>query len=111
MASDLLLLAFFLLGFFVGGDGDTTVGRIAHDIMDDISHLLFQLVDKLLGIVFLMLDIAQLLLPDTSQFTALQELLTDEVDEFDACGCGDEAFALALDIVALEKGLDDRGAG
>ena len=54
-----------------------------------------------------MFDVAQFLLPDTRQFTALQQFLVDEVDEFDACRGGDEAFAVALDIVALEECLDD----
>ena len=77
--------------------------------MDNGGYLSLQFLDKLSGIVFLMLDVAQLLFPDTCQFTALQQFLVDEVDELDARWGGDEALAVALDIVALEEGLDDAG--
>ena len=70
--------------------------------MDDVGHLLLQFVDKLLGIVFLVFDVAKLLLPDTRQLTALQQFLADQVDELDASGGGDETFLVAFDIVALE---------
>ena len=54
-----------------------------------------------------MLDVAQFLFPDARQFTAFQQFLADEVDEFDACWCGYQALTFALDIMALEEGLDD----
>ena len=110
MASDLLLLTFFLFRSFVGRNCDTTVGRVAHHIMYDVCHLLFQLVDKLLGIVLLMLNVAELLLPDACEFTTLQQLFANQVDEFYACRCRHQALSLSLDIVALEECLDDRGA-
>ena len=78
--------------------------------MDYLAHLGLEFFDELLGVVLLMLDVAQLLLPDACELTTLQELLPDQVDEFDARGGGNQALALALDVVALEEGLDDGGA-
>ena len=86
---------------------DATVGGVGHHLLDDIGDLLFQLVDKLCGIVLLVLDVTQFLFPDTCQLTALQQLLADEVDELDARRGGDESFAFAFDIAALEECLDD----
>ena len=70
---------------------------------------MLQLVDELSGIVFLMLYVAQFLLPDTRELTALEEFLADEIDELDARRRGYQTFALPADIVALEKCLDDAG--
>ena len=86
---------------------DATVGGVGHHLLDDIGDLLFQLVDKLCGIVLLVLDVTQFLFPDTCQLTALEQFLADEVDEFDARRGGDESFAFAFDIAALEECLDD----
>ena len=78
--------------------------------MNDLCNLRLQFVDKLLGIVFLVLYVAQLLFPDTCQFAALQQFLANQVDQFDACRCGNQTFTLSLDIVAFEEGLDDGGS-
>ena len=58
-----------------------------------------------------MLDVAELLLPDTGQFATLQQFLMDGVNEFDACRGCHQILALATDVVALEEGLDDAGTG
>ena len=95
----------------VGEYGDTTITGISHDFLDNLRHLTLQFFDKLHGVVLLVLDIAQLLLPDTRQLTTLQQFLTDKVDQFDTRWSGDEPFAIALDVMALEEGLDDAGTG
>ena len=57
-----------------------------------------------------MLNIAQLLLPDTRQLTTLKQLFADEVDKLYTCWCGNQALAFALDVVTLEQSLDDTSA-
>jgi len=63
---------FHLLDLGISEDGDAAVACIVHHLVDDVGHLLLQLLDKLLGIVGLVLDVTQLLLPDTRQLAALQ---------------------------------------
>ena len=75
--------------------------------MHDIRHLLLQFVDKLLRVVFLRFNIAQLLLPDTRQLAAFQQVLANQVNQFDTCRRGYQTLALTTDIVALEQRLDD----
>ena len=58
-----------------------------------------------------MLDVSELLFPDTRQLTALQEFLVDGVDELDTCRGCHQVLALAADVVALEEGFDDAGTG
>ena len=58
-----------------------------------------------------MLNVAELLLPDTRQLGTFQEFFMDEVYQFHACRCGNETFALRADVVALEERLDDSSTG
>ena len=51
--------------------------------MNDGGNLCLELTDELLGVIFLRLNVAQFLLPDTRQFATLQQVFTNEVDEFD----------------------------
>ena len=66
MRGDLLFLGRLqLLQFRIGKYGDATIGRVGYDLVNDLRHLLFQFVDKLLRVVFLVFDVAQFLFPDT----------------------------------------------
>ena len=66
MQGDLLLFRRLdFLKLSIGEDGNTTIAGVDHHVVHNLSHLLLQFVDKLFGIVFLVLDIAQFLLPDT----------------------------------------------
>ena len=56
-----------------------------------------------------MLDVAELLFPDTCQLTTLQKFFMNGVDEFDTCRGCHQVLALAADVVALEEGFDDAG--
>ena len=91
------------LQIFVGQYGDAAVRRVGHHFVDNLGDLGFQLFYELLCVVLLVLDVAELLLPDARQFAAFQEFLADEVDEFYARRCGDEALAVAAYVVALEE--------
>ena len=57
-----------------------TVTVVAQHIVHNLGYLLLQFVDKLCGIVLLMLDVAQLFLPDTRQLATLQQLFMNGVD-------------------------------
>ena len=59
----------------------------------------------------MMLDITQFLLPDTRQFTTLQQFFLDDVYQFDAGSRGQQVLLLPTDIVALEECLDDARTG
>ena len=108
-----MAFGFGVFGLFGGGylDADAAVAGVAHDVVDNLGDLLFEFADELLGVVGAVFDVAELLLPDARELAALEELLADESDELDAGGCGDEPFALATDVVALEECLDDAGTG
>ena len=54
-----------------------------------------------------MLDVSELLFPDTRQLTALQEFLVDGVDELDTRWSCHQILALAADVVAFEEGFDN----
>ena len=99
----------FLLDFqvFFRGDGDTTVGGVANHLTDYFRDLLLQLIDKLLWVVFLRLDVTQLLLPDTRQLSTLQEFLTNQIYQFDTRRRGQQVLAFLADIMALKQRLDD----
>jgi hypothetical protein len=90
-------------------NGDAAVGGIAHDVIHNFCDLLFQFVDKLLRIILLVLNIAQFLFPDTCELTTFEQFLANQVYEFDSRGSSNQSFALALDVVALEKRLEAKG--
>ena len=81
-----------------------------HHLINDVGYLGLEFFDELLGIVCLVLNVAQLLLPDARQLAALEQFLVYEVYEFNACRGGHQTFLVALDIMALKKSLDDAGA-
>lgn len=43
-----------------------TVGLVGEDIIDYISYLFLKPIDKFCGVIFVMLDVTELLLPYTS---------------------------------------------
>ena len=53
---------------------------VAQHVVHDGGDLRFQFVDKLGGIVFLVFDVAQFLLPDARQLAARQQFLLDDVN-------------------------------
>ena len=80
LANEIVLCRRFLSGCFflqilIGSDGHAAVAAVGHHLADNLRHLLLQRVDELSGVVFLMLDVAQLLLPDAGQLAALQQFL------------------------------------
>ena len=95
LGCSLCLGRFHLLQVGIGKHCHATIARIRHHLLYDFRYLGLQFLDELLGIVCLMFDVAQFLLPDTRQFTAFQQFLMDEVDEFDACRGGDEALPIS----------------
>lgn len=103
LGSLLCLGRFQFLEVSIAEHGDPAITSVTHHLMHNFCHLGLEFLYKLLSIVFLMFDVAEFLFPDSSKFTALQEFLTDEVDELDACWGSDEALAVTLDIVPLEK--------
>ena len=86
-----------------------TVTVVAQHIVHDVGDLLLQFVYKHGGIIFLMLDVTQLFLPDARQLTALEQLLVNGVDKLYARGSGYKVFAFAPDVVAFEQRLDYAG--
>ena len=56
------------------------VAIVAQHIVHNLGYLLLQFVDKLCGVVLLMLDVAQLLLPDTRQLATLHQFFMNGVD-------------------------------
>ena len=93
---------FYLLQFCIGEYCYPPVRVVGHHFVHDFRHLGLQLVDKLFGVVFLVLNVAQLLFPDTRQLAAFQQFFTNQVDEFDTSRRGDESLAVALDVMAFE---------
>ena len=85
------------------------VAAVVHHIRHDFGYLFLQLADKLCRVVFMMLNVAQLLLPDTRQLSAGEQTFVYGVDELRARGRGHQVLALPADIVTLEQGLDDTG--
>ena len=69
-------------------DGEFAIRIISQHLIDYISYLLLQLVDKRGSIILLVLYIAKLLLPQTSELRRLEQFLVYEVDEFYASRCG-----------------------
>ena len=65
-------------GLFFVDYGNSAVGGVSHYLVNDFRHLRFQLLDKLLCIVFAMLNVAQFLLPNACQFAAFQQFLADK---------------------------------
>ena len=104
-----MLVALDFLDFGIGQQGYAAVGGVAHDVVDNVGHLLLQFGNELGWVVGFVLYVAQLLLPDTCQFTTLEQFLVNEVDEFNAGRGCHESLAFALDVVALEQGFDDAG--
>ena len=62
-------LCFLLFQIIISGDGYAAVGCVRQHSIHNFCHLLFQLADKLLGIICVMLNIAQFFLPDACQLT------------------------------------------
>ena len=85
-------------------------GTVGDDLLHYFGHHLLQLVEELAGVVFVGLNVAQLLLPLAGELGALEEVLLYDADEGYACGRGFEAFAHLADVLSLEEGLDDGGA-
>ena len=71
---------------------------------------MFQLIDESGCRIFVALDAAEFVLPQSGEFCAFEEFLVDCGDEFDSGRSCDEVFALLADVTALEKGFDDGGA-
>ena len=88
LGSFLLTCLFCLLRFFCN-DGDVAGTIVAQHVIDNLSDLLFQFLDELPCIVFLVFDVAELLFPDASEFTTLKQFLFDGIDELDARRGGD----------------------
>ena len=88
-----------------------TVRAVAHHLLHNLRHLHLQLVNKLVGIILLVLNVAQLLFPDARQLRTLQQLFVDEVNQFYTRRSSHQVLALLADVVTLEQGLDDGGAG
>ena len=78
-------------------------------ILHNLCYLLFQSVDEELWRIFVMLYVAELLLPNTSEFTTGEELFVDGVDELYARGSSHEVLAFPTEVVALEQRLNDAG--
>ena len=102
----LLFLLLCLFGFFLY-NSDTTVSRVAHDVVHNVGYLLLQFVNEQPCVVLAMLNVAQLFLPDASQFTTLQQIFTNEVNQFNARVGGYQTFALATYVVTFEECLYD----
>ena len=100
----------FLVQFRIGHNGDSAVTGVTQHLDDNLTDLSFQFFNKLSSVISLMLDIAQLLFPDAGEFATLQQFFLDGVDQFDACGGGQQVLPFPTDIAALEKGLDNAGA-
>ena len=82
-----------------------TVTVVAQHIVHDVGDLLLQFVYKHGRIIFLMLYVAQLFLPDARQLTALEQLLVNCVDKLYARGGGHEVLAFSTDITTLKQRL------
>ena len=82
-----------------------TVTVVAQHIVHDVGDLLLQFVYKHGGIIFLMLDVTQLFLPDARQLTALEQLLVNGVDKLYARGGGHKVLAFSTYVTTLEQGL------
>ena len=79
-----LLSCYFLFQVFLGGNSDVPVAVVAQHLVHNLRNLLLELIDKLRCIVFLMLDVAQLFLPNTCQLTAFEQFFTNDPNQFDA---------------------------
>lgn len=97
-------------GLWVVGHG-CGLGRGVFDLLDQLADHLLEFVDELVGIVFMGLYFAQAFFPLAGELGGFEEVVLDGGDEVDAGIGGDEALAFLADIVALEEGLDDGGAG
>ena len=79
--------------------------------MDNVGHHLFQFVEEGGCVVAMAFYLSQFLFPNAGQFGRLQQFFPDQSDEFHARGSGEKVFPLFADVVPLEEGLDDGGAG
>ena len=81
------------------------------DLLHQLADHLFEFVDELVGVVLVGLDLAQAFLPLAGEFGRFEELVLDGGNEVEAGVGGDEGLAFFGDVVALEEGFDDGGAG
>ena len=86
------------------------VAVVVQYVLHDLCHLLFQPVDEKLRRVFMVLDVAELLLPDTREFTTGEQLFVNCINELDTRGGSHEILTLSADLMSLEQGLNDAGA-
>lgn len=73
-----------------------TVAVVGQNVVHYRGDLLFQFVDKLSGVIFLVLNVAQFLLPYTREFAALEQFFLDGVNEFYARRSGNNVFLSRL---------------
>lgn len=90
-----LLLRLFL-HVFVTHYCYVTVAVVGQNVVDYRGDLFFQFVDKLSGVIFLVLNVAQFLLPYTREFAALEQFFLDGVNEFYARRSGNNVFLSRL---------------
>ena len=84
---------------------------VVADSVNDVGDHLFEFGDEGLCIILLLFNFTKFLLPDTCEFSTLEEFFVDDADEFHTCRSGNEAFAFLADVVTFEKGFDDGGTG
>lgn len=90
-----LLLRLFL-HVFVTHYCYVTVAVVGQNVVHYRGDLLFQFVDKLSGVIFLVFNVAQFLLPYTREFAALEQFFLDGVNEFYARRSGNNVFLSRL---------------
>lgn len=73
-----------------------TVAVVGQNVVDYRGDLFFQFVDKLSGVIFLVFNVAQFLLPYTREFAALEQFFLDGVNEFYARRSGNYVFLSRL---------------
>ena len=83
------------------------VAVVAQYVIDNLRYLLLQLADELGGVVFLVLYVAEFLLPDAGEFAAFEQFFVYGVYEFYTRRGGYEVLSLTLYVMTLEESLDD----
>ena len=83
------------------------VGVFTHDIVDDGSDLLLQFLYEQCCIILLMLDVTEFLFPDACEFTTLQQLFLDGINEFYTRLRGNQILPLTTDIMSFEERFDN----
>ena len=85
----------------------SAVCGVGKHITHNLGDLCLQFLYKLRCVIFLMLYVAQFLLPYTREFATFQQFLAYQVYQFNARRSSNKVFPLSLDIMPFEESFNN----